>query len=243
MKLYIIRHAQSVNNALANQQDRHFDPLLTELGYDQANLLAEHLATGIDPEYVVGVSEEDTAADTRQRYKITHLYCSPMHRAMLTAKPVAEALDLQANVWIDLHEHGGIFLDHGGDRGVVGYPGRTRSEILAEFPDYVLPDEITEEGWWDPTKGMEDWPSCHGRAIKVYKALRERAASQDTVAIVSHAGFTDALIKAVTNQLPSPNMFYHQYNTSITRIDFRPDGGADIRYINRFGHLPPELIS
>ena len=127
MKLYMIRHAQSVNNALANQRDRVCDPTLTELGYQQADILAKHLASGVDPEYVIGVSEEDTAADSRQGYKIDYLYCSAMHRSMLTAKPIAAALGLTPELWLDIHEHGGIFLDHGGEKGVVGYPGKTRS--------------------------------------------------------------------------------------------------------------------
>ena len=243
MKLYIIRHAQSTNNALANQRDRVYDPLLTELGYRQADIVARHVATGTDPEFVAGVSEEDTAADSRQGYNISRLYCSAMQRSLLTARPIAEAMRIRPEIWVDIHEHGGIFLDHGGQQGIIGYPGKSRSEILEEFPDYVLPDEVTEEGWWDPKRGMEDWPACHGRAIKVAATLREWAASQERVAIISHGGFIDALLKALTDQLPSRQLYYHHYNTAITRIDFRPEGPLDIRYINRFDHLPPDLIS
>ncbi|MCB0192455.1 MAG: histidine phosphatase family protein [Anaerolineae bacterium] len=243
MKLYIIRHAQSTNNALANQKDRVCDPELTELGHQQAKVVAEHLAHGVDPEYVVGVSEEDTAADSRQGYKIDHLYCSAMHRSMLTAKPISEALGLTPEVWIDIHEHGGIFLDHGGEKGIVGYPGKRRSDILAEFPNYTLPPTVTDEGWWRMENGKEDWPGCHGRAIRVYRTLRERAPSRENIAIVTHGGFMDALMKAITNQLPNPSLIYHHYNTSITRVDFRPDGKTDLRYINRFDHLPAEMIS
>ena len=243
MKLYMIRHAQSVNNALANQRDRVCDPTLTELGYQQAEILAEHLASGVDPEYVIGVSEEDTAADSRQGYKIDQLYCSAMHRSMLTVQPIATALGLTPELWLDIHEHGGIFLDHGGEKGVVGYPGKTRSEILEEFPNYKLPNEVTDAGWWKSELGREDWPTCQGRAIRVYRALRERAATRENIAIITHGGFMDALMKAITSQLPGPTLFYHHYNTSITRIDFRPDGTTDIRYINRFDHLPTEMLS
>ncbi|MCB9077514.1 MAG: histidine phosphatase family protein [Anaerolineaceae bacterium] len=243
MKLYIIRHAQSTNNALANQMDRVNDPSLTDLGRQQSQILAEHLATGVDPEYVIGVSEEDTEADSRQGYKIDHLYCSAMYRSLLTAQAIGQMLGLTPEVWLDIHEHGGIFLDHGSEKGVVGYPGKTRSEILAEFPTYKLPPTITEEGWWNPALGKEDWPACHGRAIRVYRTLRERAATRENIAIVTHGGFMDALMKAIISHLPSSTIFYHHYNTAITRIDFRPDGGADIRYINRFDHLPAALIS
>jgi hypothetical protein len=45
------------------------------------------------------------------------------------------------------------------------------------------------------------------------------------------------------NQLPGSNVYYHHYNTAITRVDFNPKGFLDIRYINRFDHLPPELVT
>jgi broad specificity phosphatase PhoE len=243
MRLYIIRHGQSTNNALANLRDRVCDPDLTDLGRRQVELVAEHLVTGIDPAYFEGVSEEDTAADSRQGYRLTRLYCSAMYRALLTTRPIARALGLKPEVWVDIHEHGGIYLDHGGQQGIKGYPGKTRSEILEEFPDYSLPEEVTDHGWWNPERGLEDWPTCQGRAIKVAATLREWSASDEHIAIVSHGGFIDVLIKALTSQLPNRHLFFHHYNTAITRIDFRADGTLDFRYINRFDHLPARLIS
>lgn len=244
MKLFIVRHAQSTNNALADQRNRSKDPTLTELGVQQAEIVAEHLAVGFNPGYVVGVSEEDTHARKKRGYNITRLYCSAMQRALETAQPIGQALGLAPEIWIDIHEHGGIFLEYDDGRGIVGYPGKTRSQILAEFPNYVLPDEITEEGWWNPDWGMEDWPTCQSRAIRVANTLREWSkTNRDNIAIVSHGGFIDALLKALTSQLPGPHLFYHHYNTGITRVDFREDGRVDIRHINRFDHLPPELIS
>lgn len=242
MELYIIRHGQSTNNTLTNHRERVMDPPLTELGWRQAEIVARHLAEGVNLEQQRGVSEEDTHVRTRQGYGITRLYCSAMHRALQTAQPIGRALGLVSEVWVDIHEHGGIYLDYGNEKGIVGYPGRTRSEILSEFPDYILPDEITENGWWN--NGHEDWSSCLGRGIKVANALRRRAANgEQHIAIVSHGGFIDALLKALLNQLPGRHVFYHHYNTAITRVDFRSDGRLDIRYLNRVDHLPPELVS
>ena len=119
-----------------------------------------------------------------------------------------------------------------------------RAEILAEFPDYQLPDEITADGWWK--SGCEDWPACHGRAIKVMHQLRDWAANgwrEERIALVSHGGFMDALLKALSNQLPSKHIWYHHFNTAITRVDFREDGGLSLRYLNRVEHLSPEYIS
>lgn len=235
MELYIIRHAQSINQVLENREDRNFDPPLTDLGRRQAENLAQHLATG--------TQREPSAADGHDRcgYGITQLYCSPMWRALQTAQPVGQALGLATEVWIDIHEQGGIYLDHGESGGIVGYPGKTRLEILEEFPNYILPEGLTEQGWWN--QGKEDRAACIGRAIRVAQELHKRSDSDERIAIVSHAAFIDALLKTIFNQLPSHHIWHHQYNTAISRIDFGSDGCLHVRYLNRVEHLPPELIS
>lgn len=241
MELYIIRHAQSTNNVLADQQNRVCDPPLTELGKRQAEIVARHLANGANPELSKMTSVEATGAHSRRGYGITRLYCSAMWRSLQTAQPLGAALGLTPEVWIDIHEQGGIFLNHGDGQGFVGYSGKTRAEILAEFPDYVLPDDITEQGWWN--RDYETWPACHGRAIKVALDLRKRAAHDERIAIVSHGGFIDALLKALLNQLPGHHLFYHHYNTAISRVDFRSEDRLEMVYLNRVNHLPAELVS
>lgn len=244
MELYIIRHGQSTNNALTDQRDRVCDPVLTGLGWRQATLIAQHLANGINIEQSVGESDEDTTVRQRRGYGINRLYCSAMRRALQTAQPIGQALNLKPEVWIDIHEHGGIYLDHGENGGLVGYPGQTRSEILAEFPNYILPMGITEQGWWQG--GFEDWPACYGRAIRVARDLHELAqqvGDHEGIALVTHGGFIDALLKALFNLLPNRQIFFHHYNTSITRLDFGRDGHLDLRYLNRIPHLSPELVS
>jgi broad specificity phosphatase PhoE len=243
MELYFIRHGQSSNNALANIQERTCDPLLTELGQRQAKIVAQHLTNGLTPELAKNGSVEATHNSQRRGYGITKLYCSAMKRALQTAKPIGEALGITPEVWIDIHEKGGIYLNHGEEKGRVGYPGLTRSEILAEFPDYQLPEQITEDGWWN--NGYEDWPTCQGRAIKVAGQLLEWANSdsQDRIALISHGGFIDALLKALCDQLPSRHLWYHHYNTAITRIDFDESERLHLRFMNRIDHLPLKLIS
>lgn len=245
MIFYIIRHAQSENNALADYRDRVNDPSLTELGFTQADILAKHLAEASHPEQRFGRDPEETAVESVQGYGITHLFCSAMHRSLQTAKPVSQALGLDPEVWVGIHESGGIFLKDYESGESVGHPGMTRDEIHEAYPNYVLPEEVTNEGWWDVRAGQEHWTACQGRAVKAYYKLREWAKTEtyDTVAIISHAGFIEALIKALTNQLPGEGVYYHHFNTALTRIDFGTDGQLDIRYLNRVPHLPDELVS
>jgi broad specificity phosphatase PhoE len=258
MQLLIIRHAESANNKLALGLDyadyvrqRSADPVITEAGVRQAALLAEHLG---------GEPPADAPSTGQGRYGITHLFCSPMLRTLQTIDPTAKALGLHPTVWPDIHEHGGMFVGNPrtGD-GLVIHRGLTRTALLRDYPNYALPDSLTEEGWY--WGGYEDMPSCYARAIRVARELRRRAhrehhqeqpqssQAQDAptpssvVAIVSHGTFIDSLIKAIFNQVPENRLFYFHNNTAITRIDFDKGGAVFMRYLNRTAHLPEALIT
>lgn len=233
MQLYIIRHAQSTNNALADERLRVCDPPLTELGRLQAQIVAQHLASGRQP--------EPAAGDGHGGYGLTHLYTSPMWRALQTAQPIAQTLGLQPEIWLELHEQGGIYLDHGEGRGRVGYPGKTRPEVLAEFPGFVVPEELSEEGWWN--RDYEEMPACYERACCVLAALARRAATDERIALLTHGAFIDAFLKALFHQEADEPLFYYNYNTAISRLDFHGDGRVDVHYLNRVDHLPVDLIS
>ena len=238
MELYLIRHGQSVNNA--NGEDlskRHRDAPLTEIGHEQAQRVAQHLAGNDYPEMAFSRYPQQ---GYRVNYGLTRLYCSAMHRALQTAQPIAAALGLQPEVWVDIHEQGGIYLDE--TNGRRGYPGLTRSEISTQFGGYVLPEDVTDNGWWN--RDYETPSVFEARALRVAARLREWAQThaQERVGMVSHGEFIDALIKALLNQLPGYGVYYHHYNTAITRIDFR-DGDTVLLYVNRVAHLPTTLIT
>ena len=103
MRLYVVRHAQSANNALAHPSlmnpDRDSDPSLTEVGFKQAECVARFLKE----EY--GAGAERCAVENR----IGRLYSSPMRRCMLTSTPIARELGLDITVRGDIFEHGGCF--------------------------------------------------------------------------------------------------------------------------------------
>lgn len=241
MELYIIRHGQSINNALSDDRPRTPDAPLTDLGLEQARLLAAYLKDGRnrDPWYnpSTGYSQLEHVAD----WGITHLYCSPMTRALQTTLPIAAALGLRPNVWLEIHEHGGVYQQR--PDGVVGFAGRTRSEIETDFVGFSLPDAITDAGWWNPARGSETMPEAIARAIQVAVDLRRRAESDERILMVTHGTFIDALLKALFSQLPSRSMFYLHYNTGITRIDFLERERLLLRYLNRVAHLPPDKVS
>ncbi len=231
MRVYLIRHAQSENNVLNDETIhlRKVDPDLTPLGYEQRDFLAEFLAT---------------ASENREpSFDITHLYCSAMYRTMLTAQPIAEKLGLKPEIWVDIHEKGGMFNREGGV--VNGFNGMSRETIQHRFPDYTIPPSVTSEGWYNADMGIEPETHSFYRAIKVAMALRDRSAdSREVLALVSHAGFLDILLKAIFDQLPSRphTMRYYHYNTSITRIDYHGRRPV-LHYMNRVDHLSPDKRS
>lgn len=218
MELYLIRHAQSTNQVLDEPGERIFDPRLTQLGERQAALLAEHLGAGKE-----GARSSGGAIES--------LVCSPMWRALQTARPLGEALDLAPEVWVDVHEQ----VD-----AMETYTGGTREKIQAAFPNCALPDEITRDGWWN--RAGESPSECMERAIRVAETLCERADSEERLAIVSHARFIDSLLKAFLSHLPGSDCWYHHFNTGVSRLGL---GGRrlDIRYLNRVEHLPAALVS
>lgn len=245
MELYIIRHGQSTNNALPDEQLRVQDAPLTDLGKQQAQHLANWLADGGNRDPWVSPATGFSKYEPEATFGITHLYCSAMHRALQTAQPVSQALGLKTDIWIDIHEHGGIYQEL--PEGITGFPGRTRAEILEEFPDYTIPDGVTDTGWWDPKLGSEPIYTAYGRAIKVAAELRRRASedveNKERIAIISHGTFIDALLKAFFNQLPNRQMFYLHYNTAITRLDFVDKERVLVRFHNRVAHLPREMVT
>jgi 2,3-bisphosphoglycerate-dependent phosphoglycerate mutase len=237
MRLYLIRHGQSANNALylkspeAFETSRSHDPELTEIGQKQAAAIAQFLST----------EQPDDPFD------FTHLFVSPMIRAMDTAKPIAEAVGLKPQIWVDIHEIGGLYLSDGSTS--KGFPGMSRQYIQDCYPSYAIPDEIREEGWWNATQGREIHHQCLSRAIRVALAMKEHAGEKNRIILVSHAAFLDQVIKALLNQIPlsSDLMFYNHYNTGVTRFDMGVDSfhgeldGGRLHYLNRVDHLPSEL--
>ncbi len=240
MILYLIRHGQSSNNLLAEQlknrpgqfpyesymNQRVAEPPLTKLGEEQAERLGS---------YVNGMA-------------ISRLYCSPMLRTMQTIRPLAEFLGCNPAVWIELHEHGGVFHRAGADAPAVGHPGLSRSEMSEMFPKYRS-EGIGEGGWWQG--GEEDLASCYARAVRVAEELHRmaiEAEEDESIAAVSHGTFMDCLLKALLGRLPSNDLYFNHHNTGVTRVDFsstRMSGQltVTVRYTNRVNHLADEHMT
>lgn len=242
MRFYYIRHAQSANNALYDasgaSKGRTEDPEITEIGQQQTIFLADFIRR-LDYEYHLSGSNHHKPR--RDFFGITHLYTSLMIRSVQTGTALSEAMEIPLVAWPDIHETGGIFLDDEETNQPVGLPGKPRSYFTKNFKDLVLPDTITEEGWWNrPFETREQRPI---RARNVYKELLERhGGTDDCVAFVSHGAFYMHLMREVFN-IQGENIWYMMNNTGISRIDFEDDGSPILIYHNRTDHLPDQLLT
>ena len=247
MELYFIRHAQSENNALwartGSARGRDADPDLTEVGHRQAQRLADFLAR---PDRQV--TSHPARQHNRHNFHFTHLYCSLMRRAVVTATYIAQALDLSLVGWEEIHERGGIYLHDEETDEPQGLPGMSRAYFAKHHPELTLPDSVTEEGWWNrPFEPHQDVPARARRFLE--ELLARHGDSEDRIAIVSHGGFYQALLMIllgfddITEGFGEEgDVFFAMNNAAISRIDFL-EWGAVLLYQNRVEHLPAELLT
>ena len=226
MELFLIRHGQSTNNALTDWTLRVEDPPLTTAANTRhsaprsrrrrappASGRARNDATGARP----AVLQPDDPRDADGR-SIGGLGVAP-------------------EVWVDIHEVGGIYLDHGERK--VGYPGRTRSELAQAVPA-VHPDARTDRKRLVEPRLRRSARRPRPRGER-RPGLRERAGDDTRVGLVSHGDFLSALLKALGGQAADSGMYYEHRNTGITCVDLTPQG-ARVRYLNRVDHLDDEAL-
>ncbi len=227
MELYLIRHGQSANNE--GILPRVPDPPLTDLGVEQARWAGESL--------------KDEG--------ITRLYCSPMLRTLQTAQMIVDSLDLPPHVFVGLHEWGGIW-EAREDGTTVQLPGLNRAGMREVCPNVVLPDDVTDQGWWF----HEDWRFHEGAVPEViYQLAHENGLAfiahleahhgntDDRVAAVSHGGSGGSLMSAFFG-LP-PDVGYSRFtqnNTGVSKLLFTSER-RQLQCLNRISHLPSEAVT
>jgi 2,3-bisphosphoglycerate-dependent phosphoglycerate mutase len=230
MRYVLIRHGQSSNNALwaetGDDLGREVDARLTPLGESQAAALAAYATSPGLP------------------WPLTHLYASPMARAVQTAAPLADALDLPLTLNRDLFEVGGPYdLLHGTD-DQVAHPGSGRSVIAALSDRVHLPDWLTEQGWWQGEVEREREVYV-ARADRLIAELRETHDHEDAVGLVSHGWFGNVVLGRLLGIAEIDGVF-ELANASLTLLEDTEDrvpwGVTAIR-VNWLPHLTADQVS
>lgn len=241
MQLYFIRHGQSTNNKVWDEEDndRYFetrasDPDLTAIGFEQAEKVAAYLAqpyrsSGWDPQ-------------NRNGFGLTHLYSSLMIRAVKTGKAIADKTGLELVAMPEVHETGGIFdmIQTDGEPIFIGQPGPGKSFFRTNFPELVIPDDLPEEGWWNREKEPRD--NYLKRAQSVIDLLVEKHGNQnDRVGVVMHNGIFSRMVTALLN-IQAEKYWLLMNNCAISRFDV-DHGEVVVSYMNKTDHLPDHMIT
>ena len=239
MQFYFIRHGQSENNLLflttGASEGRSDDPELTDVGRKQAEVLAQFLCCAAPKSSANQFDEQNLAG-----FGLTHLYTSLMVRAVDTATVVARALNLPLVAWEDLHETGGIYQqdEQTGER--AGRPGKNRAYFEEHFPGLTMPISLGETGWWDrPFEEREQRPARAERVVR--ELLARHGGTEDHVAVISHGGFYNVLLRSIF-RIEREDCWFGLNNVAITRIDYSADGVA-LTYTNRVDFLPRDLVT
>ncbi|MDR7254749.1 2,3-bisphosphoglycerate-dependent phosphoglycerate mutase [Nocardioides sp. BE266] len=230
MRFVLVRHGQSNNNKLwaetGDETGREVDTRLTPLGEQQAAALASY------------------ATEPGLPWRLTHLYASPMVRAVQTAAPLADALDLPLQLHEDLFEVGGPYDLHETSGARVAHPGSGRGALAALSDRLHLPDWVGEDGWWRGE--VEGERSAYiARADRLLASLEERHDPGDVVGLVSHGWFGNVLLARLLGVAELDGAF-ELANASITLVEDTADdvpwGRTAIR-VNWLPHLDGTLIT
>lgn len=237
MRLYLIRHGQSVNNALwakqQSEQGRSFDPVLTDIGRAQAQCVAEFLRDELGTRLPLTGMFNDPARPAL-------IYTSLMSRAAATGSIVARALHVPLIALSDAHEVGGLYLTDETTGEKIGMEGPNRAHFETQHPEMQLPGELGERGWWN--RPHEDKELRAGRARRVWEFLLARhGTGEDVIGLITHGGFYNYLLSNVLGVQQS-EIWFALNNCAVSRIDVS-ERGIGLAYLNRFDFLPPEWIT
>ena len=202
-RLYLVRHGQSAGNAEGRFGGHSATPL-SELGIQQAKSTAQALA----------------------KEKINVIYSSDLHRAVETAEPLAELLNLPI-----------IKTSAFRERKVGVLEGKTFDESKAEFPkDYYA---LVNRNIHHVITGGESYRQLLRRATN---ALHEvlRSHEGENVVIFSHTGaicyLTLYLIDAISHKTKTTPWLVTS-NCGINRFEIRGRNNIRVLAFNDTRHL------
>ena len=242
LEVYFIRHAQSNNNVVMEETEyeeylfaREPEPDLTALGQEQAQLLGKYLSRP--------VQHSDFNPQNRSGFGLTHLYCSLMIRSIKTGQAVAEKTGLPLVAWPDIHETGGLFdVRRENDEPVFfGVPGHGREFFAREFPDLVIPEDLSHEGWWNREKEPREAYQDRARSI-VEDIILKHGEHDHRVGIITHGGIFARILSSIL-QIQAPRYWFLMNNCGISRIDFNDDGRINLLYLNKVDFLPDHMVT
>lgn len=155
---------------------------------------------------------------------VQHLYSSPLRRAVQTAQPIAQRLGLDLVIHPDLREI---------DVGQVS--GLSNEEFAQRFPEVYT-------RWLNKDDLDFTWPGGEQRRAffqRVSRVVREVLSRHpgETVVLVTHAGTIRAAVAGLLGSRGAPWWSYKVGNASLTYLQVREGGEADLLLLGDVSHL------
>ena len=202
-RIFLIRHGQSRGNA-EGRFGGHTATPLSERGRAQAEATARALAAE----------------------NVTAIYSSDLLRAVETATPLADALDLEINRSEAFRE-----------RSVGRMEGLTFEEAAAKFPGEY--GALLRRDFEHVLEGGESYRQMLDRSARALDAAIE-ANRGGTIAVFSHTGTIGILTLHLMGALDAPELrpvWIKTDNCGLVRLDLRDDGFLRVIALNDTRHL------
>lgn len=221
MQLYLIRHAESANNAGPTYQ-RVEDPEITPVGRLQAGHLADWLAT--------------LTADA--------MITSPFLRTLQTAIPILKSTSHSLEIWHNVFERGGCYRGYD-DTNLAGAMGMGRGQILRTLGQFsgrcVLDESIDDAGLWGEKEPESD-SEAENRAHEVCDRLLTEFTDDQVVVLLIHADLKRLMLTEMMADQVDVAKLGPMRNVGITKVN-RVDDRWQLDYFNSVTHLPARLIT
>jgi len=232
--MLVVRHAQSANKGRVRGSLPDHNPGLTDLGHEQAQLLAKRLKRDLRPTLI--------------RDRGVLVVCSPMRRCLLTILPAIQELKLPVE---DCVVHGGAY-----EYGAAGtaYAGTTPAEVAEEFPQF-RPEGFSAAGWdYRGSNAHENQPDIKERVPRLAAWLQEEAAEAlrrrelsaptrtvHTLIFVTHQSLQDLLCQVMVDGTDEKwvygEVMHKLQNAGVTEVMLSSEGTATFGEKNAGDHL------
>ncbi|MFB3789125.1 MAG: histidine phosphatase family protein [bacterium] len=204
MEFFFVRHGQTVGNVSGIAG---LDPPLTETGAEQVRRAASRLV----------------------QEGVTHLYCSPLYRALQTVEILREVMPLDPVI-------SPVFCETWG----TGWNARTADQLRERFPWAQLPASMEAGRWWPQVAETPEEIDRRAREALGLIAERHRG-TEDGVCLIGHIEFGRVMFHHLMGLNSNRSVSFTFRNASFSQIRWLDEARKLIVSLNDVHHLPVEL--
>ncbi len=185
---------------------------------------------GLDPPLTeTGIEQVRRAAPRLLQEGITHLYGSPLYRALQTLEIIREFLPLDPVI-------SPVFCETWG----TGWNARTAAQLRERFPWVQLPASMEDGRWWPQVTETPETIGDRAREALGLIETRHRG-TEDRVCLIGHIEFGRVLFHRLLDLNSNRSVTFTFRNASFSQIRWLDEARKLIVSVNDVHHLPVEL--